>query len=160
MSFRHFKKTKGGDRNTLIAKWLTLGITFFKWPWMWCRMEYFETNLCCICHSSYEFLHCASWGDLSYKQLAETCHKLCRGFCPRGMQDVTGGDLLWQRRNCKSETWKVSAHFNIVQSRVCITLGLLAPNVTWHLWGLSVVWTCLICPFKWSGLEWEKIVFR
>lgn len=29
-------------------------------------------------------------------------------------------------------------------------------NVTWHLWGLSVVWTCLICPFRWSGLEWKK----
>lgn len=26
-------------------------------------------------------------------------------------------------------------------------------RVTWHLWGLSVVWTCLMCPFRWSGLQ-------
>lgn len=24
------------------------------------------------------------------------------------------------------------------------------------MWGLSVVWTCLICPFRWSGLVEKK----
>lgn len=52
------------------------------------------TNLCCIWHSSCEFLHCVFWGGLSCRQLAEICHKLCMGFCPRGKPGVTGGDLL------------------------------------------------------------------
>lgn len=37
-----------------------------------------------------------------------------------------------------------------------LTFDIYILNVTWHLWGLSVVWTCLMCPFRWSGLERKK----
>lgn len=77
--------------------WLRGTAKHFTVPQQTCSIKervFLKNYLCCKCRSSYEFLHCVFWGGLSCRLLAGICHKLCRGFCPHGMQGVSGGDLL------------------------------------------------------------------